>query len=66
MVVERVGTTLLRDSQRGLGFSIAGGKGSDRYEDDSESVYISKIAEEGPAVQDGKLKLGDKIVEVRS
>lgn len=57
-------TTLLRDQGKSLGFSIAGGKGADPYEEGSEAVFISKLAEAGPAARDGKLKVGDKLVEV--
>ena len=49
----------------GLGFSIAGGKGAEAYIEGSESVYISKIAEGGPASRDGKLQVGDRLVQVR-
>ena len=62
--VERVYTTLLRDQGKSLGFSIAGGKGADRYVDDSDSVFISKVAESGPAAKDGKLLVGDKLVQI--
>ena len=56
--------TLVRDPM-GLGFSIAGGKGAEAYIEGSESVYISKIAEGGPASRDGKLQVGDRIVQVK-
>ena len=49
----------------GLGFSIAGGKGAEPYIEGSESVFISKIAEGGPASRDGKLQVGDRIIQVR-
>lgn len=55
--------TLLRESS-GLGFSIAGGKGVESYVEGSESVFISKVAEGGPAARDGKLQVGDKLVQV--
>lgn len=55
--------TLVRDPM-GLGFSIAGGKGAEAYIEGSESVYISKIAEGGPASRDGKLQVGDRLVQV--
>jgi hypothetical protein len=53
----------MRD-QMGLGFSIAGGKGAESYVEGSESVFISKVAEGGPAARDGKLQVGDKLVQV--
>jgi C-terminal processing protease CtpA/Prc len=48
----------------GLGFSIAGGKGAEAYIEGSESVFISKIAEGGPASRDGKLQVGDRLTQV--
>lgn len=48
----------------GLGFSIAGGKGAEPYEEGSEFVFISKIAEGGSASRNGKLLVGDKIALV--
>ncbi len=62
--VERISLMLLRDPQRGLGFSIAGGKGTEPYIEGSHAVYVSKVAEDGPAARDGKLRVGDKLVEV--
>ena len=62
--VERIYTTLLRDQGKSLGFSIAGGRGADRYVEDSDAVFISKVADEGPAVKDGKLRVGDKLVQI--
>ena len=51
---------------RSLGFSIAGGRGSTpAYEDVDESIFITKIAPGGLAEQDGRLRLGDKLVLVR-
>ena len=48
----------------GLGFSIAGGKGAEPYIEGSESVFISKIAEGGPASRDGKIHVGDRLIQV--
>ncbi len=62
--IELVTTTLLRDKDRGLGFSISGGKGSDRFVEDSDSVFISKVADGGPAAQDGKLRMGDRLIQI--
>ncbi|EEZ97547.2 hypothetical protein TcasGA2_TC011397 [Tribolium castaneum] len=58
-----VHTTLIRDS-RGLGFSIAGGKGSQPFKADSEAVYVSRITEGGVAHKDGKLCVGDRVVSI--
>lgn len=56
-----VHTTLIRDS-RGLGFSIAGGKGSESFKSGSDAIYISRITEGGVADRDGKLLVGDRVV----
>ncbi|XP_023315336.1 protein lap4 isoform X7 [Trichogramma pretiosum] len=58
-----VHTTLIRD-QNGLGFSIAGGKGSPPHKPNSEAIFISKLTEGGVAQRDGKLCVGDKIVSI--
>ncbi|XP_078585582.1 protein scribble homolog isoform X3 [Branchiostoma floridae x Branchiostoma japonicum] len=58
-----IATTLVRD-QRGLGFSIAGGKGSTPYKGNDTGVFISRIAEDGIAEADGKLDVGDKIISI--
>lgn len=56
-------TTLIRDS-RGLGFSIAGGRGSQPFKTDSDAIYISRITEGGVAHKDGKLAVGDRVVSI--
>nr|XP_022902377.1 protein lap4 isoform X4 [Onthophagus taurus] len=56
-------TTLIRDS-RGLGFSIAGGRGSPNFKPDSDAIYISRITEGGVACKDGKLSVGDKVTSI--
>lgn len=56
-------TTLIRDS-RGLGFSIAGGKGSQPFKTDSDAIFISRITEGGVAHKDGKLAVGDRVVSI--
>ncbi|CAG9857264.1 unnamed protein product [Phyllotreta striolata] len=58
-----VHTTLIRDS-RGLGFSIAGGKGSQPFKADSDAVFVSRITDGGVADKDGKLLVGDKVVSI--
>lgn len=59
----QVHTTLIRDS-RGLGFSIAGGKGSQPFKADSDAVFVSRITEGGVAHKDGKLCIGDRVVSI--
>jgi C-terminal processing protease CtpA/Prc len=54
---------LLRDNS-GLGFSIAGGLGAAPFKEGSESLYVSKITDGGTAHRDGKLRVGDKIVQI--
>ncbi|KAM3967019.1 LOW QUALITY PROTEIN: scribble planar cell polarity protein [Aphomia sociella] len=58
-----VHTTLIRDGA-GLGFSIAGGKGSPPYREDSDAIYISRISPQGAAAKDGKMLVGDKVVSI--
>lgn len=58
-------TTLIRDQMtQGLGFSIAGGKGSSPFKDGSDSIFISRITDGGLAHRDGKINIGDKILAV--
>ncbi|XP_027837048.1 protein lap4 isoform X4 [Aphis gossypii] len=56
-------TTLIRD-QNGLGFSIAGGKGSSHFKENNESIFISRITEGGAAEKDGKLQVGDQVISI--
>ncbi|XP_066150639.1 protein lap4 isoform X2 [Euwallacea fornicatus] len=56
-------TTLIRDS-RGLGFSIAGGKGSQPFKTDSDAIFVSRITDGGVAHKDGKLALGDRVISI--
>jgi protein scribble len=58
-----VHTTLIRDS-RGLGFSIAGGKGSQPFKADSDAVFVSRITDGGVANKDAKLCVGDRVVSI--
>ena len=55
---------IVRESGRGLGISIAGGKGSTPYKGDDEGVFISRVTEGGPAESCG-LRVGDKLLRVR-
>uniref|UniRef100_A0A0B7BIX5 PDZ domain-containing protein n=1 Tax=Arion vulgaris TaxID=1028688 RepID=A0A0B7BIX5_9EUPU len=60
---ETVSTTLIRD-HTGLGFSIAGGKGSVPFKGNDNAIYISKITNGGTADKDGKLQVGDRIMSI--
>ncbi|XP_067121848.1 protein lap4-like isoform X2 [Centruroides vittatus] len=62
-IKETIHTTLIRE-HNGLGFSIAGGQGSLPYKEDCENIYISRIADNGAAFKDGKLKVGDRVVSI--
>lgn len=58
-------TTLIRDQiGQGLGFSIAGGKGSPAYKDSCEGIYISRLTDGGLAQKDGKIMVGDRVLAV--
>ncbi|XP_054840877.1 protein scribble homolog isoform X10 [Eublepharis macularius] len=59
---EELTLTIVRQTG-GLGISIAGGKGSTPYKGDDEGIFISRVAEEGPAAQAG-VRVGDKLLEV--
>ena len=48
-----------------LGFSISGGKGKEQFIEGDDSVYISKVSKAGPAHRDGKIQVGDKLVQVK-
>ncbi|XP_044012677.1 protein lap4-like isoform X12 [Aphidius gifuensis] len=58
-----VHTTLIRD-QNGLGFIIAGGKGSPPLKENTEAIFISRITDGGVAQKDGKLMVGDKVISI--
>lgn len=58
-------TTLIRDTvSQGLGFSIAGGKGSPPFKDNSDGIFISRISDGGLAHRDGKILVGDRVLVV--
>lgn len=60
-------TTLIRDQiGQGLGFSIAGGKGSPPFKDGSDGIFISRITDGGLAHRDGKILVGDRVLAVRA
>lgn len=54
---------ILTKGTKGLGFSIAGGKGNQHVPND-DGIYITKIIDGGAAQQDGRLQVGDKIMRV--
>uniref|UniRef100_A0A2C9LYT1 PDZ domain-containing protein n=1 Tax=Biomphalaria glabrata TaxID=6526 RepID=A0A2C9LYT1_BIOGL len=56
---------ILREPGQGLGISIAGGKGSTPVKGNDESIFISRVTEDGPAGKAGILK-GDKLLKVNS
>ncbi|XP_075271488.1 protein scribble homolog isoform X21 [Opisthocomus hoazin] len=58
---ERYSTCLMRN-EKGLGFSIAGGKGSTPYRAGDTGIFISRIAEGGAAHRDGILHVGDRVI----
>ncbi|KAM6102745.1 protein scribble homolog isoform 9-T9 [Theristicus caerulescens] len=60
---ERYSTCLMRN-EKGLGFSIAGGKGSTPYRAGDTGIFISRIAEGGAAHRDGILRVGDRVISI--
>ncbi|XP_019409348.1 PREDICTED: protein scribble homolog isoform X2 [Crocodylus porosus] len=60
---ERCSTCLVRN-EKGLGFSIAGGKGSTPYRVGDMGIFISRIAEGGAAHRDGTLRVGDRVISI--
>ncbi|XP_051909758.1 protein scribble homolog isoform X14 [Hippocampus zosterae] len=61
--LQRLSTCLVRND-RGLGFSIAGGKGSTPYRTGDTGIYISRIAEGGAAHRDSTLRIGDRVISI--
>ncbi|XP_058515848.1 protein scribble homolog isoform X2 [Ochotona princeps] len=51
-------------SDKGLGFSIAGGKGSTPYRAGDGGIFISRIAEGGAAQRAGTLQVGDRVLSI--
>ncbi|XP_056155369.1 protein scribble homolog isoform X12 [Lampris incognitus] len=60
---QRLSTCLVRND-KGLGFSIAGGKGSTPYRTGDTGIYISRIAEGGAAHRDSTLRVGDRVISI--
>nr|XP_033813824.1 membrane-associated guanylate kinase, WW and PDZ domain-containing protein 2 isoform X3 [Geotrypetes seraphini] len=51
-------TVELEKGAKGFGFSIRGGR---EYKMD---LYILRLAEDGPAIRNGRMKVGDQIIEI--
>ncbi|KAG1943221.1 protein scribble [Pimephales promelas] len=60
---QRLATCLIRND-KGLGFSIAGGKGSTPYRVGDTGIFISRIAEGGAAHRDTVLHVGDRVISI--
>ncbi|NWX92610.1 SCRIB protein, partial [Nothoprocta pentlandii] len=60
---QRFSACLMRN-EKGLGFSIAGGKGSTPYRAGDTGIFISRIAEGGAAHRDGTLRVGDRVISI--
>ncbi|XP_073762336.1 protein scribble homolog isoform X20 [Danio rerio] len=60
---QRLATCLIRND-KGLGFSIAGGKGSTLYRVGDTGIFISRIAEGGAAHRDNILQVGDRVISI--
>ncbi|CRL04553.1 CLUMA_CG017624, isoform B [Clunio marinus] len=72
LVVKRKVTNLPKTTEidlikgdRGLGFSIAGGIGNQHIPGDN-GIYVTKIMEGGAAFVDGRLSIGDKLLNVKT
>uniref|UniRef100_A0A8C1Z4Z3 Protein scribble homolog n=1 Tax=Cyprinus carpio TaxID=7962 RepID=A0A8C1Z4Z3_CYPCA len=59
----QLATCLIRND-KGLGFSIAGGKGSTPYRVGDTGIFISRIAEGGAAHRDNILHVGDRVISI--
>ncbi|XP_076026554.1 protein scribble homolog isoform X7 [Genypterus blacodes] len=60
---QKLSTCLIRND-KGLGFSIAGGKGSTPYRTGDTGIYISRIADGGAADRDSTLHVGDRVISI--
>nr|XP_023688594.1 protein scribble homolog isoform X13 [Paramormyrops kingsleyae] len=60
---QRLSACLIRND-KGLGFSIAGGKGSTQYRTGDTGIFISRIAEGGAAHRDSTLQVGDRVISI--
>eukprot|EP00057_Strongylocentrotus_purpuratus_P009135 XP_011663609.1 PREDICTED: protein scribble homolog isoform X14 [Strongylocentrotus purpuratus] len=64
-LTEKITLKLVKDSN-GLGFSIAGGKGSPPFKGTDDSIFISRISEGGAADRTGALSVGDKVLKINN
>ncbi|XP_028404965.1 protein scribble homolog isoform X2 [Dendronephthya gigantea] len=55
---------LSKRDNKGLGFSIAGGRGSTPYKGTDQAIFISKLAPGGTAELDRRLNIGDKVLSI--
>ncbi len=62
-IIHQVEITLHK-GETGLGFTIAGGVNNQHIPDD-DGIYVTRIIAGGAAQQDGRLRVGDKILKVR-
>ncbi|XP_048857994.1 protein scribble homolog isoform X3 [Brienomyrus brachyistius] len=60
---ERVSASIVRDDV-GLGFCIAGGKGSTPYRQGDTGIFISRLSEGGAAHRDRVLRVGDRVLSI--
>ncbi|XP_061194420.1 disks large 1 tumor suppressor protein-like isoform X1 [Saccostrea echinata] len=60
---ENIQEIQLIKSNKGLGFSIAGGIGNQHIPGDN-GIFVTKIIEGGAAEQDGRLAVGDRLIAV--
>lgn len=65
MANQLFGTVFFNDflTGKGLGFNIRGGKDSP-YIPGDPSIYVTRIDSDGMAAKDGRLSVGDKLIEV--
>ncbi|VDN38755.1 unnamed protein product, partial [Gongylonema pulchrum] len=56
---EQIIAVELNRGPKGFGFSIRGGQ-----EFDSMPLFVLRIAEDGPAALDGRLRVGDQLMEI--
>ncbi|XP_071811026.1 protein scribble homolog isoform X5 [Apostichopus japonicus] len=65
LVKEKIAVRLTKDNN-GLGFSVAGGKGSTPYKGTDTSIFISRISEGGAADRCAALIVGDKVLSINN
>ncbi|XP_055333502.1 protein scribble homolog isoform X2 [Paramacrobiotus metropolitanus] len=64
MMKKQMFDVTLPKGSTGLGFSIAGGRGTAPYKENDKSIFISRIAPGGIAERSGNLEVGDRIVAI--